>query len=574
MYTAYYGFAEPPFNVTPDPRFFYANPMYQEASANLFLGVQARKGFITLTGEVGTGKTTLIRRLVATLAPSVSFALVSNPTLTFDELLAEIGGEWGLQANGSGRRATLAALKGFLAARQGSGGTAAVVIDEAHHLADDVLEHVRLLSNLETSTQKLLQIVLVGQPELLSMLDRPNLRSVKQRIALRCRLDRLKSREVSQYIDCRLSAAGYQGQALFTQDAVAAIAVYSSGIPRLINILCDNALIIGYAESHRVIPEPVICEAAADLGLAPDRMTIEQRADPASSEAGEEADRPSSRVHSLTPAVGSRRGRRGKHASASWVAAVAIMLVGGVAWGVLAWRGIEWLRDRRPVSVDTLDLLQRHQDHRGVVDSQQRAALVRQAGATAPDHEERRSPRLHPEAPPEERPSQVPPDGAPAASWRRIPVVLSAGTTLSAVASHAYGENFLLGLDLIAELSAGVQDVDRVAAGQLVQLPPLTRDTLVREDVDGSYTLILAVLRNRSAADRLARAVQSRGYEVQIEVRRLSRSLQLHRVEIRGLQGREAVEATWRLATEQGWLPTTSLGGGVPRAAFQDRGQG
>jgi general secretion pathway protein A len=267
MYTTFFEFREKPFNVTPDPRFFYMNPVYRESYANLLTGIQERKGFVVMTGEVGTGKTTLLRLLMKNLEANVRFAYFYNTTLSFEELLTYACEELGLTIPRGGRLRKIQALNEFLIEQLRRGGTAALLIDEAQHLTEHVLESLRLLSNLETGTEKLLQIVLVGQPELEAKLAQQSLRQLKQRVALVCSLDRLKDREVKPYIQFRLESVGCERKDLFHPAAIERIAVYSGGVPRLINIICDNALTIAYASSERRVSREMIEEVAHDLRL-------------------------------------------------------------------------------------------------------------------------------------------------------------------------------------------------------------------------------------------------------------------------------------------------------------------
>src|SRR5215475_13074293 len=225
MYTTYFGLREKPFNVTPDPRFFYANPVYREAYASLLAGVQERKGFIVMTGEVGTGKTTLLRMLMKNLEATVRFAYLYNTTLSFEELLAYTCDDLDIHVEGEERLKRIQALNAFLIEQLKRGGTGVLLIDEAQNMGETVLENLRLLSNLETSTEKLLQIVLVGQPELEKKLARPNLRQLKQRIAVQCRLDRLKEREVGPFIFSRLRISGYERKDLFPPETIHRIAL-------------------------------------------------------------------------------------------------------------------------------------------------------------------------------------------------------------------------------------------------------------------------------------------------------------------------------------------------------------
>jgi general secretion pathway protein A len=269
MYTTHFGLREPPFDVSPDPRFFYTNPKYREAAASLEWGIQARRGVILLTGGAGTGKTTLLRRLMSDLAGKVRFGLISSPASNFDDLLSSACAAFGVAVDRRSRFEKLAALTAFLTSQSEAGGTTALLIDEAQDLEDEVLESLRLLSNLESPPHKLLQIVLVGQPELELKLDRPRLGSLKQRIAIHCRLSRLRPHEIGPYIRYRLHAAGYRGGGLFGSAAVREIAVYSGGFPRLVNIICDNALLIVYASSEQTVSAPIIGEVVRDLGLRP-----------------------------------------------------------------------------------------------------------------------------------------------------------------------------------------------------------------------------------------------------------------------------------------------------------------
>ena len=267
MYNEYFGFTEPPFSLTPDPRFSYINALYQEAFATLRYGIEARKGFIVITGEAGTGKTTLLRRLMQSFGRHVQTAYIYNTHITLTELLRLILSDLGLPNSTDDRLEMVAQLNEYLIKQLKERNIVTLLVDEAQELSIEMLEEIRLLSNLETDTQKLLQIVLMGQPELERKLDQPELRQLKQRVALRCRLDPLPANEVGEYIATRLKAVGYTHKDLFHASAIEKIATHSRGIPRLINIICDNALLIAFAASKRTVLSSTIEEVARDLRL-------------------------------------------------------------------------------------------------------------------------------------------------------------------------------------------------------------------------------------------------------------------------------------------------------------------
>jgi general secretion pathway protein A len=267
MYGDHFGLAEPPFSVSPDPRFFYANPVYQEALATLHYGIEARKGFVIITGEAGTGKTTLLRMLMHNLDAAIHTAFIFNPRLSFTALLRFILSDLGIENPAKDRLKLMEQLNVYLIEQLRKGHTVALLVDEAQALSDEILEELRLLSNLETDRAKLIQIVLMGQPELEGKLDQDELRQLKQRVALRCRLLPLSQHEVGLYIDSRLKTAGYEGKELFAPDAVEKITHYSNGIPRLVNMICDNALVIASAASKKHVSAEMIEEVARDLKL-------------------------------------------------------------------------------------------------------------------------------------------------------------------------------------------------------------------------------------------------------------------------------------------------------------------
>jgi general secretion pathway protein A len=267
MYNKYFGFVESPFSVTPDPRFFYATPIYQEAFAALSYGIEAKKGFIVITGEAGTGKTTLLRKLMRSLEATIHSVFVFNTDLSFAALLRVILRDLGLPKQKADKVTMTEQLNAYLIEQAQRSHIVALLIDEAQKLSDETLEGLRLLSNLETDKGKLIQIVLMGQPELEGKLDQPNLRQLKQRVAIQCRLAPLKGEEVNRYIHYRVQAAGYEGEDLFDPVAVEQIAFYSRGIPRVINIICDNTLLIAYAGSKKQVAGEVVQEVVRDLRL-------------------------------------------------------------------------------------------------------------------------------------------------------------------------------------------------------------------------------------------------------------------------------------------------------------------
>jgi general secretion pathway protein A len=249
----YYGLREPPFTITPNPRFLFFSAKHREAFNHLLYGIRERKGFVQLTGEVGAGKTTLCRALLDQLSPSFSTALIVNPILDADQLVKAIAMEFNLEVKGLDRLETVAEINHFLLRQLEQGKETVLIIDEAQDLTPALLEQVRLLSNLETDERKLLQIVLMGQPELRDRLNDHGLRQLRQRITVRYHLNPLTRSEIGQYVHHRLHVSGANGAPFFTQPALWRIYQYTKGIPRLINALCDKCLLAGYvAQSDRI----------------------------------------------------------------------------------------------------------------------------------------------------------------------------------------------------------------------------------------------------------------------------------------------------------------------------------
>lgn len=267
MYESFFRLRENPFNVTPDPRFLYMGPSHRDALAYLKYGVKEKKGFLVLTGEVGTGKTTLIRALAQELGDDVTMSVILNTKVTPKQLLALAARDFGLEGRGQASKAELFMdISAFLLRQARAGKTCLLVVDEAHNMGPHLLEELRLLSNFETDREKLLQIVMVGQPELMDTLAVPSVRQIRQRIPGFFQIKPLDAGEVESYITTRMSVAGADPQWVgFEPDAFGSIHTITRGIPRLTNILCDRALLVAFVAEQRKVDALIVDEALHDL---------------------------------------------------------------------------------------------------------------------------------------------------------------------------------------------------------------------------------------------------------------------------------------------------------------------
>ena len=511
MYNSYFGFSESPFSVTPDPRFFYTNPIYQEAYANLHYGIVAKKGFIVITGEVGTGKTTLLRKLLRNLGDTIHSVFIFNTDLSFPELLQLTLHDLGLAPKDASKVTMLQELNDYLIKQLKQGHTVAALIDEAQNLSDDALENLRLLSNLETDQEKLLQIVLMGQPELQTKLGQPTLRQLKQRVALQGRLAPLKDEEAGPYIDFRLRAAGYKGNGLFHPDAFQEIAFYSKGIPRLINIICDNALLNVYARSQETVSADMIKEVARDLRIGSEVQVTEMKIAPNALVSKIEPETPVREA-----AIDVRQHKVRRMVRVGFESLLLILVFVAVA-------SVTDPRNLRDITGRGLEVVKHNLN--------QWAVLV--------THQE-----------------VVPKKASPEVEFKRKDqrVMIQHGANIYKIASDAYGANTVLGMDLIKEFNPQIKNLNWVSAGQDLLLPRLTREILLRKQPDGSFRLIVASFRNLRGADEYARLLSNKGYQVTIAPRRVSDNLLLYRVEIDGLKNLEEANQAWESGLRNEWL--------------------
>lgn len=536
MYEQHFGFRESPFSITPDPRFFYANSVYLEAYANLRYGIEAKKGFIAVTGEVGTGKTTLLRKLMLSLDKTIQTVLVFNTDVTFNELLRVISRELGLSTAGKDRLSMIEGLNDYLIEQLEHGRTVCMLIDEVQNLSDESLEGLRLLSNLETDRQKLLQIVLMGQPELQAKLDQPHLRQLKQRIAIRSELARLRDDEVGSYINFRIRVAGCDNPELFHSDAVEKIAFYSKGIPRLINVICDNALVIAFAGSEKYVSPEVIGEVVRDLRIAPDNQLIHDQTNqltPNQSARARDVAEPAEGAEILsseTTVPISKRKPIGAFAAAA-AASLAIVILLGFAS----------LTDPGKFFTGASESLNGYQKNLA-----EWALLVTGQNANPP---KRMNVKI---ADTRQQTAEI------TAKSNDHRLTIQNGSTVFQIATDAYGSrSAILGIDLIKEFNPEIANLNWINAGQDLLLPALNEETLLRQQQDGSFRLIVASFLSRREAEDFAERIVRDGFPVVVTVRPVSTNLVLHRLEINGLRNREDAKHPIHIGFINRWLPFT-----------------
>jgi general secretion pathway protein A len=525
MYEQHFGFEESPFSITPDPRFFYANSVYLEAYATLSYGIEAKKGFIAITGEVGTGKTTLLRKLMLSLDKTIQTVLVFNTDVTFNELLRVISRDLGLPTAGRDRLGLVEELNDYLIEQLEHGRTVCLLIDEAQHLSDESLEGLRLLSNLETDRQKLLQIVLMGQPELQAKLDQPHLRQLKQRIALRAELARLGDEELGPYINFRLRVAGADNPDLFDNGAIQKIAFYSKGIPRLVNVICDNALVIAFAASQKNISADIIGEVARDLRIAPGTQLTQNKTS--------QAYPISQRVAGAVILSGDTPVQISNQKLASLAAALAAALV------IVILIGFASLTDPEKFFMGATESLNGYQKNL----AEWASLLTRQKAdpkktTVKVANAEIQLAAIDPES-------------------NDYRVTIQSGSTVFQIATDAYGSSAVLGMDLIREFNPDIPNLNWINAGKELLLPALTEKTLLRQQTDGSFRLVVASFLSRREAEEFAERIVRDGLRVIVTVKPVSNNLVLHRLEINELKDLEDAKQTVQIGLKNRWLPFT-----------------
>lgn len=602
MYTEFYQMTERPFNVTPDPKFLYLNARYREAIASLNYGISQRKGFITLIGEAGTGKTTLLKRLLEDLDPKTKTVFIFNTNVTFEEILEYIFAEFDLAVHNGKKLYMLQRLNTFLLEELRNGGNVALLIDEAQDLEFSVLEDLRLLSNLETAKEKILQIVLSGQPELGQKLSNPILRQLRQRISINCRLLPLSREEITEYLQFRLQAAGCPDLKLFSREAEDRIYHFSRGVPRLVNVVCDNALVIGYALGKKRIGADIIDEAAADL--LPVELTEAEtyEAAPTAVAAPSAGVRPGGDAWRQRLAVGGLVGaaigigmfsvlrgggedgrgdapappvaaRDAGDAVAPGAAAAPAPAVAAPA--ALPPTPVLEVRDPREdlqvaalpppapavpaVAAAAADPLAEPRPTAAAVvepEPEPEAPVAVAAVAPEPVRAPEPPPRAAepaPEPPPPRRaaPAPVaepePPRGAPrldGVPFARITV--RAGDSISAIAQRRYGQATATILDLLKLANPQLRDVDVIATGQTLRLPQLSDGFPIIVDGNGRYSLLVYTSAEAWRANGLREALRAQGYQASVTRSSLGGGKAGHRVTLSGFASRDEVAAVGR----------------------------
>ncbi len=500
MYTSFYRFSEKPFNLTPDPKFLYYTPSHREALASMIYGINERRGFVAVTGEVGTGKTTLIYTLLNNLNEKVKTAFVYHTTATFEQLLGHILIDLNVPVGTEEKMALLQKLNDHLVHNIAPDETLAIIIDEAQNLPSKVLEELRLLSNLETTKQKLIQILLVGQPELEAKLDSQELRQLKQRIGIRRTIKPLTLEESREYIEHRLNVVGSTTSQVFTSDAVALICKHANGIPRMVNILCDNAFLIGYSLSKEKIPGKIIGEVVRDLGI-----DVEKPVSAAATEAA------------LPPAEPEPQSRNTRFYLVSIILLIMLTFIS------LSIRGYF---KQKPVHENVPQLTE-------IIPESRTAEPAVNQPPPVPTDAAAQQPELQQPAPGKsETQKPVAMKDAPQAAAQKKPATLSKpktyktaflkdGKSLYSLAIKNYGKANPTMYDLILKANPGLNDIRGIPDRKKITLPVITPESFVQE-TGGSYSIFIGTFETSAQAEQCAQKLSRLGKNTIIQAEKFS----------------------------------------------------
>ena len=529
MYTRFYGFSEKPFNVTPDPKFLFLTESHQKALEAMLYGVGERKGFVSISGEAGTGKTTILHHVLNTLDRNIKTVFISQTQVTPKQLLKEIVQKIGLPPRDQSKISLIRQLNEHLLSALSQEGNLAVLIDEAQNLSLEVMEELRMLSNLETANSKLIQMVFVGQPELETKLNSRELRQLKQRIAIRSQIRPLTAEESRQYIDHRLRLVGRSTGEVFNPEAAGLIVRHAEGIPRTINLLCDNSLLIGYRRKEKIIPAATVKEVLSDRGLAE-----EEKGTNITAAAGVVC-LPEARV----------KKPYGKSLYLGVPAALVLILVflGGMGH-------LSFFSERITL----------------IFAKNEAVATFEKVAAEDPAPAE---PRIPP-------PSQgvvdeksgpgeavlaeaaKPPFSSPAADAKKPKMRLTTverEETLYAVLRREYGQANTMLLDYVLSANPEISHPHQVSPGTRIRIPVLSEDSLVQPSSRGDFRIHLATFTRKDFAEKFKAPDSLKGRALQIENWRGSSPETWYRVFAAGYPSREDALKTAMGLRKKGHLP-------------------
>jgi general secretion pathway protein A len=539
MYTQFYGFAEKPFNVTPDPKFLYLSASHREALAAMVYGVTERRGYVAITGEVGTGKTTLIYTLLNRLSDKVTAVCVFHTAVTFEQLLRTVLYELNIACNGS-KDELLRDFETYLREQLAHDKITALIIDEAQNVPAEVLEEIRLLSNLETEKAKLLQIVFVGQPEFEKKLDSEHLRQLKQRIAIRRTIPPLSEKEIIEYIEHRLKLVGSSTADVFSSEALSLICKYSQSIPRTINTICDNAFLIGYGMAQKKIDDQTILEVLQDLAIS----VVEPK--------------PAVQLPVAAPAI-SPLSAGPVYSPAKKIAAGIFLLC---ILGLLVFLAKEFSRENsvkpsvpmaREAPQQPKTDLAPHPDQpetspaleppgpraeqkaatetlppavAGKTDPETSAPAAVEVIKEAPETSSLPAPEEKPSQPPAGQPAEVKTDTAANASASTISfkqdfkikqtATVQKGDTIFSLSRKYYQSDNRTIIDLILQANPAIKDSSIIKPAERVKIPEITESALILKSGDNDYIIHLATYANPAAASTYQNEPLLKDYRVEV----------------------------------------------------------